>query len=156
MRTTKRYKSLSDLSIGSTVIERGDFFQCEITSFTIPDGIEIIQSDAFRECENLVSVNIPDSVIQIWIRAFYGCVSLQSIHIGSGIKEIESRAFAACPDVTEFHINCPIPPIVGGQYVLPFHKLNNPDECTLYVPYGCIENYRDKDRWKDFVNIVEE
>lgn len=156
MGTLKRYKSLSELPTGSTVIERGSFLMCEINTLTIPDGIETIQSDAFRECESLVSVYIPDSVTRIWIRAFYGCTSLQSVHIGKGIKEIDCRVFATCPNVTEFHIKSLVPPIVRGHYVLPFHKLNNPYNCTLYVPKGSLDIYRDKDGWKEFVNIVEE
>jgi len=152
----KRYSSINELAEGIKRIERLSFYHKNMKSAVIPSTVIAIGSDAFRECEDLVSVSIPDSVAYIGIRAFYGCVSLETIDIGTGIKEIQPRAFGNCSSIQEFHIKATIPPIVRGAYILPFHKIKNPDTCTLYVPIGYSDTYRNKDGWKDFMHIVEE
>ena len=48
------------------------------TTFTIPDGVEIIGASMFAS-SNLVSVSIPNSVTSIGSHAFYGCIELTSI-----------------------------------------------------------------------------
>ena len=43
-----------------------------VTAVTIPDGVTIIPSSAFRGCRSLSSIIIPDSVTSIGSSAFYG------------------------------------------------------------------------------------
>ena len=52
-----------------------------VTSVTIPDGVTIVPSSAFRGCSSLTSVTIPDSVTSIGSYAFRNCSKLQNIYI---------------------------------------------------------------------------
>ena len=62
------------------------------TSFTIPDGVEIIGKNAFFECYDLTSVVISNSVISIGDYAFCGCGSLASIKYCGTEEEWEAIA----------------------------------------------------------------
>ena len=53
----------------------------EVTEFTIPNSVTIIDSYAFWGCSSLTSVTIPNSVTTIGNEAFSNCSSLKSVHI---------------------------------------------------------------------------
>ena len=65
-------------------------------SYTIPDSVTSIGSDAFSSCTNLTSVTIGDSVTSIGSYAFYNCASLTSITIPDSVTSIGYNAFYGC------------------------------------------------------------
>lgn len=77
-------------SIGSSA-----FFDCKITSVTIPNSVTSIRRDAFFACVNLQSVEIPNSVTYIGGGAFGRCSSLTSINIPSSVSQIGGMAFSS-------------------------------------------------------------
>ena len=52
-----------------------------LTDIVIPDSVEGIGNNAFKDCSNLKSVVIPDSVTEIGESAFENCSNLESIVI---------------------------------------------------------------------------
>ncbi len=75
------------------------------TSLVLPDSFKgenyIIDSFAFRDCENLISVVIPDSVTSIGDEVFNGCNNLISVELGKGITRIGDDAFINCEKLVE-------------------------------------------------------
>lgn len=74
-------------------------------SLTIPDSFEDhpvtwIQGEAFAGCEDLTSVTIPDGVESIDFGAFYGCASLTSVTIPDSVTSIGNAAFEDCTSLT--------------------------------------------------------
>ena len=65
----------------------------QLTEFTIPDGIAIIDEGAFEYCTALRSIIIPDGVTWISNRAFSNCTSLESITIPDSVVVILDEAF---------------------------------------------------------------
>ena len=65
-------------------------------AYTIPDGVTIIEDDAFYNCRSLTSVTIPDGVKEIGEQAFMYCTSLTSVTIGDGVTAIGFAAFLGC------------------------------------------------------------
>ena len=63
---------------------------------TIPEGIETISPNAFKNCETMHSVEIPASVKTIGCGAFSGCINLKSVVIPDSVKKIGSSAFSNC------------------------------------------------------------
>ncbi|GHV28706.1 hypothetical protein AGMMS4952_13080 [Spirochaetia bacterium] len=74
------------------------------STYTIPNGVESIGYDAFRDCSVLTSVTIPDSVISIDFLAFYRCSSLASVTIGNSVTSIDFSAFEDCSGLTSVTI----------------------------------------------------
>ena len=66
------------------------------TSFTIPEGVEVIGEMAFRGKKALKNVIIANSVKEIEHDAFYDCDELDNIYIPAGVKVVRSYAFAEC------------------------------------------------------------
>ena len=64
------------------------FFECfELTSVTIPKGVEAIGEESFCGCSGLISVAIPSSVTSIGRYAFEGCTGLTTVYVSKGDVE---------------------------------------------------------------------
>lgn len=68
----------------------------DITSFTVPEGVETIGGWAFAHCRNMKTIVFPESLKTIDDYAFYGCVALDTIVIPAGVNLIENNAFLGC------------------------------------------------------------
>ena len=68
----------------------------QATSFTIPEGVEVIGEMAFRGKKALKNVIIANSVKEIEHDAFYDCDELDNIYVPAGVKVVKSYAFAEC------------------------------------------------------------
>lgn len=66
------------------------------TSFTIPEGVEIIGEMAFRGKKALKNIIIANSVKEIERDAFYDCDELDNVYVPAGVKIVRSYAFAEC------------------------------------------------------------
>ena len=62
-----------------TGIGYGAFYECNITSITIPNSVTSIDSFAFEDCSSLTSVTIGNGVTSIGDYAFEDCSGLTSI-----------------------------------------------------------------------------
>ena len=112
---------------GKTIL---GLYDKNVESITIPYGVTSIGEWAFCNCSSLESITLPDSVTSIGKSAFSGCSSLQSIHLhwrDLGICEINKDSFFAV----------------------------DTDTCTLYIPAGTYESYRQHPAFGKFRNIKE-
>ena len=87
----------------------------DTTTYTVPDGVEIIANRAFYRCVYLTEVTMPASVTTIGEMAFHCCKGLKDIHFGDGIRDIQRDAFSYCTELTEIEIPASIEHI--GEYV---------------------------------------
>lgn len=70
----------------------------------IPNSTKLIDSGAFGGCTALESVSLPESVTAIGSYAFSDCASLAEAEMADGIAAIESGAFAGCTGLTAITI----------------------------------------------------
>lgn len=61
-------------------------------SIVIPEGVEIIEEQAFKD-NNITSVICPDSLREIKYQAFYGCKNLRRVALNDGLISIGQEAF---------------------------------------------------------------
>ena len=86
------YKGLPVKQIGYYAFNKAS----EIKSVTLPEGITIIEGDAFFGCTALTNINIPASVTYISSSAFNGCNSLTSITVSAdneNYKDIDGNLY---------------------------------------------------------------
>ena len=67
-----------------------------IESVTMPDSIEIIDRDAFYDCDKLTFVEIPSGVKVLKAYSFVACTNLSTVKISSSLESIEAAAFSGC------------------------------------------------------------
>jgi hypothetical protein len=103
-------------------------------SFIIPNGVSIIDVEAFGGCTSLTSVTIPNSVINIYPSAFRGCTSLIDINIPNSVTNIQNAVFCGCTSLTS--ITIPNSIIGIGHYAF-----DNCTSLTLVTFQGTIPNY---------------
>ena len=63
---------------------------------TIPDGVEIIGSNAFAENENLKEIEFPENLRSIEDAAFKYCLSLSLISLPKNVRQIGEQCFYGC------------------------------------------------------------
>lgn len=96
-------KSETSYSIpdGVTIIESEAFSRAfNLTTISIPNTVVDIGNQAFYTCNGLTGVDIPNSVTTIGFGAFEYCTSLTAVTIGSSVTSIGTRAFANCSKLT--------------------------------------------------------
>lgn len=75
-----------------------------IKKLVIENGITVIGSNAFEDCENLADITMPNSVVQIKESAFAGCKKIEGVIIPESVTEIGSWAFSNCGRMESIYI----------------------------------------------------
>ncbi len=145
-------KSLTSIIISNSATDIGNaaFYQCErLVSVIIPNSVTIIGNEAFFGCKSLQSIIIPNSVTDIGESAFYFCDGLTSVTINHSVTTIGNDAFRNCSSLTELINYQEIPQMINYSM---FDGINK-TICTLLVPAGSVEVYRDASGWDSFYKI---
>ncbi len=122
------------------------------TTFSIPNSVTSIGVSAFSHCSGLTSITIPSSVTSISAWAFSSCSSLTSVTIPNSVTYIGYGAFDGCPLIKSVYCHWD-KPFICDSILFSFSCF---DEATLYVPKGCVDNYKATYPWSNFKMIVED
>lgn len=93
-------------------IEGKTLHKCDISTtghVVIPDGIECIQTNAFKDCSLVAEITIPYSVKELGRSSiFEGCSSLKQIILPSSITEVPPHCFERCTslEIVKLPENC--------------------------------------------------
>lgn len=148
-----------------TSIENESFMNLYISELSIPETVETIGKDAFRNCSFFSEVVIPDKVREL-DGTFAGCSNLQSITLGKKMENING-AFADCPAIRQITSRNATPPYLSrenfqnGDIIDP-HNIYA--EAKVLVPATAVERYRNDGAeftgeyfgWHLFANIDED
>ena len=108
----------------------------QATSFTIPEGVEIIGEMAFRGKKALKNVIIANSVKEIEHDAFYDCDELDNVYVPAGVKVVKSYAFAECDKLKKITF-------AGTPNKLSRHTFDDCDQLhDIIVPAGSSKFFR--------------
>lgn len=89
------------------------------------------------------------TVTTIDTKAFYGCAELTDITIPATVTKIEGEAFTGCAAIKTITCEGTMPPD-GANFEREVY-----DNAVLFVPFGSVDNYKDKYPWRRFENITE-
>ena len=100
------FKKIVEISVkrNPKKIDKQQFQNYRIEEITIPDGVEIIDEDAFNNCSLLKNVIFPSSLSLIKNGAFNQCVLLTQLNFPSSLESIDSFAFSGCISLLELNI----------------------------------------------------
>jgi len=98
------------------------------------------------------SLKLPETLTYIKREAFSTCFSLSELSIPASVTEIGASCFWMCPDLKKVYSYATTPPTCTGTSVFSYMRYN---DATLYVPYGCLSQYKNAYGWKDFPHFME-
>ena len=154
------------------------FYHCtSLPAVALSPGLEHIADLAFKGCTALQSVKSQggaNSVKTIGKQAFNNCTSLSEMRFSNGLTSIGEYAFYRCAKLE--NVNLPAKLSTIGEYAFAESGLKtltvdwttplsiqanvfdgvNLSKCTLYVPVGCKEAYKNAAVWKKFGTILEQ
>jgi len=94
------------LVIGNiNVIGANAFAWCEFTTIEIPNGVTVIEKNAFEACLKLKEIYIPKSVVRIGKAAFANCSAITRITVPSSVTKLEGGAFLGCKELKKVVIS---------------------------------------------------
>jgi M6 family metalloprotease-like protein len=110
-------------SIGANSFLQCANLKCLADGLVIPDGVNYIGDQAFRECTSLEQLSLGSSLYSIGVAAFYDCTNLQgSLILPASLSNIGHHAFYHCYSFT-------------GSLLIPGYVRDIPDY-TFYNCYG--------------------
>ena len=71
---------------------------------SIPEGVEALFDNAFKDCANITGVTLPSTIKTIGSGAFYGCTGMTEVNFPEGITSIGANAFWNCSSIESVHI----------------------------------------------------
>ena len=127
-----------------------------LAKVNIPANVKVVGGGIFANTA-LKSIVIPDGVYLIDNQAFMNCASLKSAIIGSGVKKLNLMVFDGCAQLDTLTVKAITPPeffqsSVPGQTLNPFSP-SIYSTCCLYVPTESVTAYKGAEVWKNFTRI---
>ena len=140
------YDVLDDNTVAAHFLQPDEEGKVEIPETVEIDGktytVTEIAADAFKDNKELTEVTIPGTVTKIGDGAFAGCENLRAIYVFAP-EPISLTAAEARSMVTRAAESVPTQ-FEGIDF----------EACTLYVPIGSEQKYREAEGWKLFTHIV--
>ncbi|MCL2563929.1 MAG: leucine-rich repeat domain-containing protein [Oscillospiraceae bacterium] len=103
----------ADFVIRAGVLEK---YNGAATEVVVPDGVKVIEAEAFKGCSGLEKVVMSERVQGIGARAFFGCSSLKEIVIPKYVQGIGAQAFEGCSSLEKIVIPESAEQIVGPVF----------------------------------------
>ena len=85
-------------------IGREAFKASQITSVTIPDSVEIINFEAFAECDALTDVKFGNSVTYLGAKSFFSCDALEKLELPRNLVTADNNAVSQCKSLKELTV----------------------------------------------------
>lgn len=129
-----------------------DFYSSGLKVLVLPQSLKKIGEWAFTHCSELESLDLPEGLERIGANAF-GVHMLDTIRIPSTVKELGERALYCNTWMGRgtYYVYPRTPPVCV-RYTFGDLDFEN---CTPYVPKGCVEAYRKAHEWCNFGHILE-
>lgn len=118
---SKEFKSIN-IPNRIKIIDENAFAECDLSSITIPEGVEQIKIGAFSCCHNLNKVSLPEGLKKIGVKAFADDYNLHMVNLPESVDSIGWGAFimvATEEPIYNSHIFAYLPSGYSGIYHVP-------------------------------------
>ena len=178
------YVESIDKTLPVTEVGSSAFSKCEgLISVTLPESVTKIGDYAFDSSDNLKTVNMTDNVTSIGHWAFRNCNSLENLQLSNSLATIGNYcfdkndkmteitlpasvtniggfAFEGNPQLTTVYSLATTPPAIkkgylDGEDIYTIFDDNDYSGRVLYVPAGCVDDYKLTFGWNQFSEIRE-
>lgn len=119
-----------------------DFFNGDLATIVVPEGVTIIRMHLFRNIVGLNTIVLPSTLTVIETYAFSGCSGLVNVNLPEGLTTLGDRAFENCSSLRGITIPSTLTSI--GQYAFyscsKLTTVNLPEGLTVINQYcfsGC-------------------
>ena len=119
-------------------------------NWTVPSHGLFEGQDGYK-VSTLKRLTIGNLVTAIPSASFLYCPDLEQVTIGNGVKTIGDFAFCGDKALGVISVAAIVPPTCDNYT---FANVNK-QTCSLYVPKGSLQAYKEAPIWKDFFNIEE-
>lgn len=137
--------------VDNSIIAAQAYYDDEMTSFDIPDGIVRLGEFSFARSD-LESIKIPDSVETIGYAAFYHCDGLTNVVIPNSVQDIEPAAFENTPWLANWKQSGSSDYLIVGDGILLAYKgSNNIVSVPAQVKQIGAEAFKDR---KDITKVI--
>lgn len=98
-----------------TTINASAFYNTELISIIIPEGVKTIGCKAFYQCQYLSDISLPKSLVTIGESAFTNC-SLGKIELYENLTSIGDAAFVYCESLSNIILPSSLAKIGNGAF----------------------------------------
>lgn len=103
-RECKNLTNIDDLLEGIEEIGPSAFYQSGVRSVNFPEGLKVIGSRAFDECEELRMITMPSTTTSIGSGAFRACPKLMTSTVNGAELSVEGDIFVSCPFISSITV----------------------------------------------------
>lgn len=105
------------------------FYESELQSVVVPEGVTSLGTSCFNRCYSLVSAVLPSTLQTVPQYCFYQCTSLTDLTLTPGIQTLYTQCFYGCTGLTE--VTIPASVTSFGNQSKPFAECSNINQITL-------------------------
>ena len=87
-----------------------------MASITIPQGVELIDRQAFGDCTRLKTVNLPDTLTEIGGYAFYNCTALETFLMPNSVTTLHDGIFKNCTNLKSLTLSENLTGLAYGMF----------------------------------------
>lgn len=125
------------------VVENDILMKCtdkNILTADIPNGVTVIDKNAFSDCKNLISVTFPTSVKKIKDGAFQNCISLSNVDL-SNVDMLGAFVFNGCSGLQSVTFGENIEYLCNGTFAncVLLNNISLPEN-IIYIGCECFQN----------------
>ncbi len=95
---------IDDATYKVVKINRFSLYSGNFEKVILPDTIEVVEKQAFQNCQELKELVLSKGLKEIGDEAFHSCISLESVEIPESVERIGNYAFESCENLVKVTI----------------------------------------------------